>query len=476
MDPKNPEQSEPSDAERALADGVRLQASGRFRPAVASYTSAIRLDPDLTAAYKNMGAIMRSIGRLRASVACNRIALQQNPEDPGTLTNLGNALADLGEFEEAESLLRRALELAPRVAPLHRNLGVVLGRRGHVEDALESFDQACRIAPDDPDNQWERAKALLSLKDFENGWPAFDWRWQRSGEHRRLFSVPRWDGSPLEDQTLLIHFDVRLSDALKFLRFVPNAKNAGGNVIVECPPELSELIRATGVPTITTGDRLPDIDFESGLAELAAFECTSHDDLPGPIPYLQAPDGSGAAARELVKRVPARLRVGIAWDDHRVAPARPSNGHRLAEFLRLLDVPGVRLFSLQTGAARTDLERELGGDVLIPDLGRVTRDIADVAGCLSSLDLIVTTDNLLANLAGALGKSAWVLLVGTPDFTWDARGEANAWFPSLRGFRAESVGHVPLVFDRVVASLHTLVGQRAAADTPNGADSTKLHW
>jgi hypothetical protein len=54
---------------------------------------------------------------------------------------------------------------------------------------------------------------------------------------------------------------------------------------------------------------------------------------------------------------------------------------------------------------------------------------------MANMDLIVTSDTSIANLAGALGLSAWVVLKHVPDWRWLAEGDQTPWFPTLKLFR-----------------------------------------
>ena len=56
------------------------------------------------------------------------------------------------------------------------------------------------------------------------------------------------------------------------------------------------------------------------------------------------------------------------------------------------------------------------------------------------LDLVICIDSSLAHLAGALGRSAFVLLPFTPDWRWLGHREDSPWYPTLRLFRQQAIG------------------------------------
>ena len=95
--------------------------------------------------------------------------------------------------------------------------------------------------------------------------------------------------------------------------------------------------------------------------------------------------------------------------------------------------------------------------------------IADAAGGTAAVqaianerpDLVVTTDTAVAHLAGALGRTVWLLLSFSPDWRWLLDREDCPWYPSARLFRQPAPGDWPSVVARVQQQLGELVAARA---------------
>jgi hypothetical protein len=53
------------------------------------------------------------------------------------------------------------------------------------------------------------------------------------------------------------------------------------------------------------------------------------------------------------------------------------------------------------------------------------------------MDMVVTTSNTTAHMAGALGKPTWLLLHKgiSPHWYWGRDGETTPWYPSLHLLR-----------------------------------------
>ena len=119
-------------------------------------------------------------------------------------------------------------------------------------------------------------------------------------------------------------------------------------------------------------------------------------------------------------------RSGIAWQGN---PDHKKDRHRsfpLARFESLAGLPGVRLFSLQKGPGSKS-SKSFSGRFLVTDLGSRLGDFSDTAAPVQNLDLVITPDTSLADLAGALGVPVWVPI----PFAADWRGCSNARIPPV---------------------------------------------
>ena len=114
-------------------------------------------------------------------------------------------------------------------------------------------------------------------------------------------------------------------------------------------------------------------------------------------------------------------------------------------------VPDIAWFALQQGPAKSEPAPK--GMQLIP-INAAVADYADTAAIIDQLDLVVTVDTSVANLAGALGRPAWVVLAKTPDWRWGLTGDVSPWYPSLRLFRQCVAGE----WDSVIAAMTAELG------------------
>src|SRR5207302_7418120 len=125
----------------------------------------------------------------------------------------------------------------------------------------------------------------------------------------------------------------------------------------------------------------------------------------------------------------------------------------LADLAPLASVPDVQFYSLQKGPAASSAPL---APLALTDLGPAVQDFADTAAALMHLDLLITIDTSVAHLAGALGRSVWVLLPYAPDWRWLLGRDDSPWYPTARLFRQPRPGDWPSVLHNVTAALHEL--------------------
>ena len=422
-----------------------LRALGRLDEAQACYERALALRPKRIESHIGLGVVLRDQGRPEDAVARYERALALAPDHPETRSNLGVALVDLGRPDEAIIHYEKALAVQPDRPEIHNNLGIALQRQGRCAEALGRYGRALALKPNYPEAHFNRALALLLTGNLDEGWPEYEWRFAVA-RYDRSFDRPLWSGTPLTGQTIFIHAEQGLGDALQFVRFVPAVAERGGNVVLEVPAPLVRLARTVSGASevIAAGDPLPAFDCHCPLLSLPRILKTTLATIPAAVPYLSVPAEADAAWAERVAAA-SGFKVAIVW----AGTTQGALDLRLLE--PLWEVPGISWFSLQVGAGSGDIS--LLDGVRIVDLSPWLTDFAETAAAICHLDLVISIDTSVTHLAGALGRPMWLVLPYAPDWRWLLRREDSPWYPTARLFRQRKAGDWPSVASEVAAAL-----------------------
>ena len=444
---------EPKPAEAPLDRAIALHEARQFAEAEALLARSTTEHPGDFQLWNARGVNLRAMKRFESAVWCFREALGAARENAAIWSNLGNVLTDLKHTESAIACHRRAIALKPDVPGSHHNLGLAFTAADRHVEALAALDRAADLDPANPNIRWDRGRSHLHLGDYKRGWPDYEARLKTGQLPARKAPGRRWSGQRYDGKRLLIISEQGFGDAIWIARYLRRVKALGGELIMECRPELIPLIAAMNVVDrlVAKADPLPDADYHIHQLSLPALYTTSLASIPR-SPYLQPDPRRLAKFADAMDRGKGKLRVGIVWSGSVTFEANHDRAVPLRMFLQWFTLPGVQLYSLQKGPPETELKTMPEGAPII-DLAPLLGDFADTAAAVAQLDLVLMTDSAVAHLAGAIGKPVWLLLNFVPHWQWLLDRGDSPWYPSARLFRQRAWGDWTGVFDRAAAEL-----------------------
>jgi hypothetical protein len=268
-----------------------------------------------------------------------------------------------------------------------------------------------------------------------------------------------WDGSPLNGRTILLHAEQGFGDAIQFVRYVPLVAQRGGTVIIECHPQLVQLMQTlAGVQSIVPfGAPLPPFNCQSPLLSLPRIFGTTLQSIPTHCPYLSISTEYQDKWAAVMSAHPNVLRVGLAWAGKSYPD--PLRSCRLSDLALLATTNNVEFYSLQMGDGSEQANLPPSGMSLFNLTGQIN-DFADSAALIDQLDLVISIDTAVTHLAGALGKPVYLMLPYAPDWRWLLDRSDSPWYPTMQIFRQQQPGGWGEVITRVHAAVDSLSKQK----------------
>nr|WP_305123215.1 tetratricopeptide repeat-containing glycosyltransferase family protein [Roseomonas sp. GC11] len=433
-----------------MEEVIRLHQAGGFGRAEALLREALRQRPGDPFLWNALGVTLAGLGQPAEALLCYRRAMRGAAGIDALWTNLGNALTQLRQHETARLCHARAIALAPENAGHHYNAGISLAEAGQHAAAVQAFTAALARQPGHDMARWDRGRSLLHLGRLAEGWADYAVRLENGLVPRRPLPGRPWAGQELRGQRLLVLSEQGFGDTLWACRYLPLVKARGGTVLLECQPELLPLL--AGLPGVDAvlplGAPLPPVEWHIHQCSLPGLFTHGPAAIP-PCPPLPLDPARQARFRGLLAT--DALRVGLVWSGNTTFRRNHERAQPLSRFRLAFEQPGVRLYSLQMGSPRAELDTLPGHG--ITDLAPLLRDFADTAAVVSQLDLVIMTDSAVAHLAGLLGRPVWVLLGRNAHWLWNGAGEGSPWYPSLRLFRPRHEEDWDHVFDSAAAAL-----------------------
>jgi tetratricopeptide (TPR) repeat protein len=413
---------------------------GEYVEAEQAGRKAVQLDPQFAPAWVNLArALQGTKQHAEACEACRR-AIDAAPQLADAWAGLGNALMGMRRFDRAIEAYENSIALRPDSAHVHANLGVALRRAGSSTPALRSLRRALELDPANGFASWNLANALLEKGELESGWQHYESRWRcPDAPPRRFADKGAW---PARGR-LLIWGEQGVGDEILYAGMAAEIAAAGVDVTLESDARLAPLFQRSFAGLTVCARRDPPellaerFDAIVASGALGARLRSSWGDFPKHSGYLMADPARAARYRRALQALSPRssLIVGIAWRS-RNPELGAEKSAPLSEWRALLEVPGVTFVNLQYGAVESECaqaEQRYGVRIVRLPEPDLQDDLDGLAALQSACDLIVSTSNVTAHLAGALGRHAWILLpqrIGRLWYWFHDRAD-SPWYPSL---------------------------------------------
>ena len=130
----------PATADQWIQRAVTLEERDPVA-AIDAYRRALRLRPECTEPWINLGRLFAETGDATAAQDCFRSALDLDPADATAYYNLGVLAQDAGNEADAIALYRRALELDQHLAEAHYNLATLFDQSGDSRAAIRHINE-----------------------------------------------------------------------------------------------------------------------------------------------------------------------------------------------------------------------------------------------------------------------------------------------------------------------------------------------
>ena len=449
--------------------GIALKEQGKLELAIQAYHKAIEIQPSSAEVHYNLGNAYQEQKKSELATQVYHKAIEIQPNYAEAHNNLGNAYQEQGELELAIQAYHKAIEIQPSSAEAYNNLGNAYQEQGELELAIQAYHKAIEIQDDFAEAHNNLGQILLLLGHFRQGWEEYEWRWQcrnfSIGE--RNFPQPLWNGSNLQGKSILVWTEQGIGDEIMFANLLDSLKKISNHIIVECEIRLVAFFQRS-FPEIQfvprenpPNSRLlnPNIDYQVPIGSLGQWLRPDEDSFnQNRQSYLTTCTDKSEQIKKRYQSLAAdSILIGISWKSTGAKQKQTlSKSTTLKDWASILSKQGCYFINLQYGDIEPELEQfqeETSLKIYRDQEIDALQNLDDFAAQVSALDLIVSTSNTTAHIAGALGKRVWTLLPYMPNWRWMLNRNDTLWYPHMRLFRQNTIGDWRDVFQRVALAL-----------------------
>lgn len=367
---------------------------------------------------------------------------QENPVIYNQLGYLYQKLSKYGTLKEQIEFFEKARSLKPDYSQALRNLALAYQLVGRYQDSVEAFQKLFDLEPV-TDDYMAYGCLKIRLGDFEEGFKYYESRFLKNfgGTEYPKIDKPRWQGEDIKDKILLVQSEQGYGDTFQFFRYLLEIKHSAKKIIFRAQNEVAELIKlnAKGIEVVDMATDLNDLkfDYHIPLMSIPLVIKARVDSIPLKEGYLKADEVKAQKYKQKYFDNDC-FKIGIAYSGSVIG--NNSRNIPLRVFYPLTKLKNVKVYSFQKQSGSEQLKQLPKGFEMI-DLGNTFSDFSDTAAAMSNVDLFISSDNGVFNLAASMGKKTFLLLSKHAEWRWLLDDETTPWYDSVKIFKKEDESH-----------------------------------
>lgn len=374
----------------------------------------------------------------------------------------------------------RAFQLAPNNRIVVKNLAYVYGKFDEVQKADEMYAKLMYLNPTHSDLHSYGAY-LVKHQRFAEGFKFLQHRFQKEDLKNVAFppifsnKKKRWNMKiDTKEKHVLIHFEQGFGDSIMFARFIDEMKQLCKKVSLVVQNGLVDLFvdSKLGIDIYRESD-VPNINFDYyiPMMDLPIICNTQPSTIPNAKGYLDVPKAKINAYKKKFINDNEKFKIGIAFEGT-MASKETDRDIPLEYMYPLMMMDDVEVYSFQVDDLSRQMDR-IPEEANLIRLGGTFKNWQDTACAMKCMDLMVTTDNGVMNLAGALGIKTFGLFNTITEWRWfKTDGDDIAWYKSIKPFQCPTSKAWDVPMEKVIAEVKELTGKSDKKTAPKTKEKT----
>ena len=442
--------------------GGALLRQGLLVEAKAVLDYALELDSKNVYARINLGGVLQGLERFDEALKNALEAVSLDPTHALAFNNLGSAFSDLGLYAEAKHAYETASMLDSTSVDALLNLAGSESKLNDPVSALANYNKVLMMLGP---HEVARKDAVRFFASFEHAtlgnlgehWTGYDCGFSpmipKKGARspNRKFNVPLWDGSDFPSKTLLIWREQGVGDEILFSSIFPELDRFNLKVIFECEPRLVSVWQRTFPKFIVREhsydpeSMLPgfhDYDYHIPICSLGGLFRRTAETFQKFRPFLiPRPDLADEYKERVDSIAKGRPKIGVLWRSIKLTPTRVFGYTHPLDWNGIFDREDLCFVSLQYNLhnSERDAVRQKFGDTLnIFEEINLKDDFERTIALVSNLDLVISPDTTMFEIAGSLGIKTLLMTVGTRGYF--GKSDNFIFYPNVELIRAKTFG------------------------------------
>ena len=420
--------------------------SANYEESLNYFNVALMHNSKLTEALNGRGRTYHKLNEFSRALKDFDEAIELNEHYAEAYNNKALTLLKINVLEEAEKLFKKAIDIDKNYADAYNNLGVL---NKNLEESVRYLNEAIKLKSNEISFKFNLALIYLAHKKFQFGWEYYE---NRSQLIKFKNDYPNEIYSPKilnSNEKLLLLSEQGLGDQILFLSMLSELLSKNSNLDVVIDHRLMPVFERT----------FPEVNFISNQSSFNinnyknrlligslgfVFRQEFYDFKKHPYSYLRSDETLKKYLREKIEHESnSNLICGIAWKSKNEYFG-DKKSLQLENLLPILSQKNITFINLQYGVTQDEIDSiKSKYNIEIMNINEIDtfNNIDGLFSLIDACDLVITTSNVTAHMAGALGKKTFLMvpyLIGKMWY-WHEDDMQSIWYPSITIFRQQTL-------------------------------------
>ena len=463
--------------------------------AIKHFNNSLSLNSNQPQILFNLGICYFELDRLDKSLDCFKKCLNMDYKNPSLYINIGrvyfnkrdfeqseknycealkydetnkNASMNLaylynyqGKYLEASKIYERLLNDHDDSFDIYYNLGIAYDNLKEFKKAINCYLSAIELDKDNYKAYFNLSCLYLNQKRFTEGWNLYDYRWNILNKNITN-KIPECTNINSPNEKILIWGEQGIGDQIIYSSMLGSLPREN-NLTIALDQRLVPIFRRSfDFLNFISFEEVKELNinfFDSQLAlgSLGKFYRRNLEDFKNlPRFFLKADLNRSKKIRENLKIKNKKI-CGISWKNKNEEVGF-AKSLKLEDMVDLLSMDDFTFVDLQYGD--TDAEKNLLKEKFDININAIEgldkfNDIDGLLSLIEACDLIVTSSNVTAHLAGAIGKKTFLMAPESLGSLWYWHDDKQSiWYQSVTLYRKKiSVGWEHVV-KKIIKDIH----------------------
>jgi tetratricopeptide (TPR) repeat protein len=421
-----------------------------FEDALNYFDKAIGIKPDYYDALNKKGFIFQKLKRWEEAEETYTLAIHTDNKKTAALNNQASMYIEKKNLRLAKDLLLRSLELEPNNS---ETLNIIATMNNFLNDHQAAVDNFIKAIEKDPDNKsikFNLGSAYLANLDFENGWPLYENRSALEELQGNFSYLNRHyiNSKTQDDKPILVLSEQGIGDTILFLSLLFEISKFKNKILVALDQRLISLFERS-FPSISfypDKNDLSSLEYSYNLlaGSMGGIFRKSISTFDGQLKSFIKPNLDLSEKIKVSLKKNQKLLCGISWKsaNKEMGEAKSLDLERYKYFFEMNDIEFVDLQYGENTEEKKRVKSQFGVDILSLDSIDKFNDIDGLAALINACDFVITSSNVTAHIAGAIGKKTFLLCPFNLGkiWYWHNSTKKSLWYPSVSIYRQDKNG------------------------------------